>query len=381
MTKGKKDILIITGRYLPGYKDGGPVRSIKNLTDFLGDEYNFRILTCDRDHGDTEPYPNICVDDWNEVGKANVYYVEPGGFSRKIITELANQVDLVYVCGCFSDYSINTLIAKRLGKVKKPIVIAPMGLFMPNAMKKKPIKYKGFLTVCKLLGFFNNVVWSVTSEYEEECTKAAIFKKAKCYIAEDLPRVVDTSPIQKDKVKGELKVFFISRISPEKNLFQNIEVLKICKSKIKFTIYGPIYNEDYWKKIQNKIEELPSNIQVEYKGNANSEKIIEILKSEHVFLFMTIGENFGHVIQESLAAGCPCVISNQTPWQDLEKKKAGYVFSLDNNEIFAEKLDMFAMMSEDEFQKRVNMAHEYAIKVSNDKVKNSGYRNIFDMID
>ena len=120
---------------------------------------------------------------------------------------------------------------------------------------------------------------------------------------------------------------------------------------------------------------------MEYKGNANSEKIIEILKSEHVFLFMTIGENFGHVIQESLAAGCPCVISNQTPWQDLEKKKAGYVFSLDNNEIFAEKLDMFAMMSEDEFQKRVNMAHEYAIKVSNDKVKNSGYRNIFDMID
>ena len=36
MTDGRKDILIIMGRYLPGYKDGGPVRSIKNLTDFLG---------------------------------------------------------------------------------------------------------------------------------------------------------------------------------------------------------------------------------------------------------------------------------------------------------------------------------------------------------
>jgi len=55
MTDGRKDILIIMGRYLPGYKDGGPVRSIKNLTDFLGREYNFKILTCDRDHGDTEP--------------------------------------------------------------------------------------------------------------------------------------------------------------------------------------------------------------------------------------------------------------------------------------------------------------------------------------
>ena len=44
MTDGRKDILIIMGRYLPGYKDGGPVRSIKNLTDFLGREYNFKFL-------------------------------------------------------------------------------------------------------------------------------------------------------------------------------------------------------------------------------------------------------------------------------------------------------------------------------------------------
>mgnify|MGYP006922489383 CR=1 FL=1 len=32
-----KKVLIIMGRYLPGYKDGGPVRSIKNLVDRLGD--------------------------------------------------------------------------------------------------------------------------------------------------------------------------------------------------------------------------------------------------------------------------------------------------------------------------------------------------------
>ena len=59
----KKVILIITGRYLPGYKDGGPVRSVKNLVDCLGEEYQFRILTCDRDHGDTQPYPNVKVNE------------------------------------------------------------------------------------------------------------------------------------------------------------------------------------------------------------------------------------------------------------------------------------------------------------------------------
>lgn len=47
-----KNILILMGRYLPGYKDGGPVRTIVNLVDILGNEYNFNIMTSDRDHGD-----------------------------------------------------------------------------------------------------------------------------------------------------------------------------------------------------------------------------------------------------------------------------------------------------------------------------------------
>ena len=123
MTDGRKDILIIMGRYLPGYKDGGPVRSIKNLTDFLGREYNFKILTCDRDHGDTEPYPNIKVNNWNHVGNADVYYVPPKGFSQKLIVKLTKQVDLVYVCGCFNDYAINTLMQRNKVREEKLIKI------------------------------------------------------------------------------------------------------------------------------------------------------------------------------------------------------------------------------------------------------------------
>ena len=162
MTDGRRDILIIMGRYLPGYKDGGPVRSIKNLTDFLGKEYNFKILTCDRDHGDTESYPNIKVNGWNRVGNADVYYVPPKGFSQKLIVELAGQVDLVYVCGCFNDYAINTLIANRLGKIKAPIVVAAMGLFSPKEFQLKYKKKKTFTTLFNMLGIFKNIYWSAT---------------------------------------------------------------------------------------------------------------------------------------------------------------------------------------------------------------------------
>ncbi len=378
MTDRKKNILIITGRYLPGYKDGGPVRTIKNLTDCLGEEYSFKILTCDRDHGDQTPYPGIHKEDWNRVGKALVWYVSPGGFSLSIIQRLSQGADLIYVCGCFSDYSIKTLCLHRLGRIKKPMIVAPMGLFMPNAMKKNPLKYYSFIMVFRFLGMFREVTWSVSSKIEEKCVKKVISPKAVCHIAQDLPRTVKEQPGHKSKKAGELRVFFISRISPEKNIQQCIDVLKRCQSSIWFTIYGPIQNQDYWQIIQLKLQELPSNIQAVYGGNIDSERVIETLEKEHVFLFTTIGENYSHVIQEALAAGCPCVISDQTPWQDLRENQAGVVLPLDNNDTFVDAIEAYAAMTEREFQQASDAAHAYAVRIGRKNIEATGYRSLFE---
>ena len=380
MTNWKKDILIITGRYLPGYKDGGPVRTIKNLTDYLGNEYNFRILTADRDHGDEAPYPDITVNTWNRVGNALVWYVPPGKFSFSIIRKMSEEADTVFISGCFSDYAIKTLILNRIGQIKKPVIIAPMGLFMPNAMKRKPIKYNSFIMLFKLLGMFHNVKWSVSSEIEEKCVKKEISPEAVCYIAKDLPRMVEEKTIHKRKKTGELRAFFISRISPEKNIIQSIDILKECHSSIWFTIYGPMLNQQYWEKVEEKLLELPSNIHAAYKGNINSEQVVETLEQEHVFLFTTIGENYSHVVHEALSAGCPCVISDQTPWQDLDKNCAGHVLPLNDNSRFVKAIESYAEMAETDFQKISDAAHDYARRVSRESAETTGYRVLFNSV-
>ena len=380
MANEKKKILIITGRYLPGYKDGGPVRTLKNLTDYLGEEYNFRILTCDRDHGDQVPYPNIVVNGWNQVGKAKVCYVPPGGFSTSIIRKLSSEADLIYVTGCFSDYSIRTLILNRLGLIEKPVIVAPMGLFMPNALKRKPIKYNSFITLFKVLGMFRKVIWSVSSEIEENCVRRVISKRAVCYIARDLPRAVREKTIQKEKKTGELRVFFISRISPEKNILQSIEILKKCRNSIFYTIYGPIHNQKYWEKVQEKLAELPENVRARYGGSIAPEQVVEILEKEHVFLFTTIGENYSHVIHEALSAGCPCIISDQTPWQKLEENDAGQVLPLDDNSRFVQAIEHYAGMTEEAFQNAAEAAHDYARRFSQESAEITGYRTLFNSI-
>ena len=83
-----------------------------------------------------------------------------------------------------------------------------------------------------MLGMFKNIYWSATSEMEISEIKHQIKATDKqFFIAEDLPRKVSGTSIEKEKKAGNLKVVWISRIAPKKNLKYAIEILK--KNKIK----------------------------------------------------------------------------------------------------------------------------------------------------
>lgn len=373
-----KTILIIMGRYLPGYKDGGPVRSIKNLVDALGDEYDFRILTNDRDHGDLNPYSNIKYNEWNDVGKAKVWYVPPKGFSCSLLEKLANLSNMVYVCGCFDDYSIKLLLLNRLDKIHVPVVIASMGLFSPKAFELKNSKKKLFVNVFRKLGCFSDVVWSVTSELEKLELQNVIGKDADCRIVQDLPRQVVKQEFIKNKEINALKVCFISRISRKKNLSLAIRILQNVKSNVRFDIYGPKEDVTYWEECQKLLEKLPSNIHWNYCGIVDSENVVKTFSKYQIFLFPTLGENYGHVIHEALSGGCLCLISDQTPWQDFEKENIGAVYPLEKIGSFAEKIEEFAKMETKEFQMYSNRAVEYAEKHSKNATLLNNYRCMFD---
>lgn len=369
-------ILIVMGRYLPGYKDGGPVQSIRNLTDRLGSEYDFRILTVDRDHGDSCAYPNIVYDDWNQVGQAKVWYVKPGGFSRETISKLVEEVSLVYVCGCFNDYARMVLRMKRSGQLKPPIVIAPMGLFSSGALQIGYQKKKLYLVVCELLGWFKGVVWSVTGEQEEQEVKKVIGKDAVCFRAQDIPRHMEKRPEPIRKDNGKLDIIFLSRISPKKNLKYAIDILSQLEGEICFDIYGMPEDEDYYVSCMKAAETLPPNVQCVYKGQVRPDEVLETFSNYHVFLFPTRGENYGHVIYEAMAGGCIPVISDRTPWQDLENKQIGRVISLDHMEGFAEALQELADMEQAEYDEQRKRVAEYAWEYG-EHIDCQGYREIF----
>jgi len=375
-----RKILIVMGRYLPGYKDGGPVRSIKNLVDRLGTEYEFHILTVDRDHGDTEPYPSIKYDTWNQVGNAKVWYVQPGGFTKEVVSKLAAEANLVYVCGCFNDYARTVMALKKRDIIKVPVVIAAMGLFSPGAFRIKYPKKKAYVSLLRMLGFFRNVEWSATSEEEARDIRRQVGADAVCYLAEDLPRKANYVQRDASSDAGQLRIVFLSRISRKKNLTYAAEILKKWGEKhpdnsIVFDIYGNKEDPIYVKECENQLEVLPQNVKYKYCGLADAEEVIETFAKYDMFLFPTLGENYGHVIFEAMAGGCIPLISDQTPWTDEKLGGNGKVISNDCIDNWVETIQSYVEMENTDLNDRALQCICFAEKYKADE---DSYRRIFD---
>lgn len=314
----KKKILILNGQYLPGYKGGGPIQSCVNMIENLSDKYTFYVLCADRDFKTEESYENIKINDWNQVGSAEVFYMSPDTQTLKGFRKILNSIDydILYLNGFFSPiFTIKPLILRRLGVLKNTkIILTPRGDFTGGCENKKLKKYS-YIYLTKIIGLYNNLLWHATSDLEEKDIKYK-FRKAKTFVVSNLPAKYLLQQEFMQKNENELRLIFISRIFPKKNLKYALEVLKeINSGNIVFDIYGPMEDKDYWEECKTVIKEIPHNINVNYCGEVPHSEICNIFKKYHAFFFPTLGENYGHVIVEAMMNNCLVILSREvTPW-------------------------------------------------------------------
>ena len=335
----KKKILILNGQYLPGYKGGGPIQSCINMVENLHKDYDFYVLCADRDYKEEQPYKSVKIDEWNKVGHAKVFYMSPEMQSLKGFTKILNSIeyDVLYLNGFFSPiYTIRPLLLRRIGKLKKTkIILTPRGDFTGGCENKKIKKYT-YIFLMKFIGMYSNLLWHATSEIEANDIKKK-FPKAKPIIVPNLPAKFEAKEPCVTKTPGELKLVFVSRIFPKKNIKYALEVLKeVKKGNIVFDIYGPMEDKSYWSECETLIKTMPSNVKARYCGEAEHKDIPHIFGQYHAFFFPTLGENYGHVIVEAMMNNCLCILSKGvTPWDDyIEELKIGA--ELSNRDKFVE---------------------------------------------
>ena len=127
-------ILVFVNCYIPGYKSGGPIRSIANLVSRLGEKYEFSIVTNDRDRGDIKCYETVIPNDWNNLKNARVFYLSPDRRRfrdiHKLITE--TDFDVIYLNSFWSVvFSLYPLISAKLNRKDFRVILAPRGEFSP----------------------------------------------------------------------------------------------------------------------------------------------------------------------------------------------------------------------------------------------------------
>lgn len=368
-------------RYSPGHKEGGPIRSMINLTNEFSDAYDFYILTHDRDHGDIYPYEDIMVGKWNQFGNTHVYYAHYQSFNAKLIKKLSQEMDILYLCGPYYHYTRITLMLKVLKMIKKPIVVASMGSFSKGALELKKWKKLIYLTITKFLGFYKNIYWSASSVYEEKDI-LRIFERSKpnIFIAEDLPRKYLLKPLMPEKKQGALRIIFISRISRIKNLDYAIDIVSQLKGDIHFSIYGYIEDQKYWANCLKKLIAIPHHIKWSVHGEVSTEEVLHVFEKHDIFLFPTMSENYGHVIYESMASATVPVISDQTPWKDFSDTTCGYIVPLHDQVQFVESCQKLVDMDSKSFDLMRKRSYQYAIQKYEKSVAESGYPIIFEVM-
>ena len=367
----KKRILVFSGYYIPGYKGGGPIRSLENIFNQLSEDIDFYLVTLNRDLGDKKPYKGINTNTWTTVGKVSVFYIDGSYLKRSAFNEILEKVqpDTIYLNSLFSFYfSIYILWLLSISRFNRiRLLLAPRGELSPGALKERKIKKFFFILLTKHLKIYKNLQWHASSDLEFSDIKKQYDKYRRIYIASNLvndTKMKSYDVVNLSKNKGEIRIIFLSRITKKKNLYFAIESLSNLKGNVIFDVYGPHEDQAYIEKCKKLVLNLPSNIRVSFKEEVMRDKIFQLFVKYDVFYFPTKGENFGQVIWESLSCGCPVLISDQTPWNNIESHHVGWVRSLSMMENFSKVLQGIIDNNLEYHFDRQNI-YNYALQVAN----------------
>lgn len=354
----RKKILISIDWFLPGTKSGGPVRSYANLIDHFKGDFEFYIVTRDTDYCETVPYRQIQQNTWNRLNNnTQVFYLSKDNLNFKKIKEvyLSKSFDVLLISGIYSWYfSILPLLILKNKTLKK--IVSARGMLNSQAFAAKAKKKKIFLFLARFLGLYKGVIFHATNEIESECIKNELGNKLSVIIAPNLPRLtISRKRKEANKKEGILNLVSIARISKEKGTKEALKgILEYSLSnefKIKFDLFGTLYDKEYWQQCEKIIKKLPDHVEISYKGSVESNKVPSLLENYDFLLMLSEGENFGHSILEALTIGLPVIISDNTPWKNLEEKKVGWDISLNNSQNLQNVLEIAINMDQVSYDK------------------------------
>jgi glycosyltransferase involved in cell wall biosynthesis len=119
-------------------------------------------------------------------------------------------------------------------------------------------------------------------------------------------------------------VLFLSRIHPVKGLPMLIDAWsQVDPDGWRLVIAGPD-EEGHRAEVESKVRERALADVVDFVGPVSNDEKWTLYRNSDLFVLPTYSENFGIVVAEALASGCPVLTTTGAPWQMLEEHGCGW---------------------------------------------------------
>jgi glycosyltransferase involved in cell wall biosynthesis len=249
-----------------------------------------------------------------------------------------------------------------------------------GALEIKKRKKEVFIGLARLIKLYGGIYWHATNEQEKKEIQQSFGKQNEVIIADNISTNPNIAFNDLEKLKEsdfELKRFlFVSRIDRKKNVEKLVHWFIAASNRfknVKLDIIGSVEDQSYYNELLSLIVNT-HNITI--NGAIHPNKLKEIYAKAHFFCLPTRHENYGHVIIEALSYGCPVIISQRTPWRNLQEYNVGWDLPLDKPEQFISVMEECLEMDLEHYLNMSESAYKFAQEHINREDITDAYRKL-----
>ena len=340
-------VVLTIDNHFPGY--GGPYTALSQTAKHLYlNKIDFRLIY-----------------ERNEFVKYNLDY-----------KQIFKDAEIIHIFGIWTPWFIKTYnIAKKL---KKKIVVSPLGAIEPWSLDQKKIKKKIAWLLYQKKYLDSADCLHATSEDEKRHLLELGVKAPIIILPHGIELVAGNKKLQTTKPK---KAIFFSRIHEKKGLLELVNSWKVLNiPNWVLEIYGPVSDSVYLNKVKKliKYHKLENKITI-YEPVYEIKKKDYILQNSDCFILPSKSENFGLSIGEALSYGLPTLTTTATPWSLIKKYNAGIIFNF-SQENLTNSLKIFLNSSDKEFKEMSNNAKKLIAENYDFSKIIKGYINFYNSI-
>jgi len=318
-------------QYSPGMRLslGGVVRAVLDLCAVLAARGN-EVVLATYDSPDLPP-------DWDgSPGKPNVVWIDqasrPNWFvSSAAVRSFSRLLTPGSVVHMHTPWTASNLqMARAARRANVPYLVSIHGMLNDWSMRQRSLKKRFFLNVGgrSMLTRADRVHYTAAAERDQA---QKWIPGARAAVAPCLIDLADFNRLPGPELARERFSFnpavpvllFLSRIHEKKGIHILIDAANLLRQSgrtFKLIIAGSaaVNDRDYEQSLHEKVRAYNLESQIHFAGMVTGPLKLSLYQAADLFVLPTLQENFGLVLLEAMAAGCPVLTTRGTDiWQEL----------------------------------------------------------------